>query len=388
MTEQGLVVGVFKESAAGERRVALTPDGVGRLRALGLGVLVESGAGAGALYPDEAYTEAGARIVTAAEVRAQADVSLRVGAPATGDLVGIAAGHLLLGLLDPLSHPELVKALADAKVTAVSLDFLPRTLSRAQSMDVLSSQANVAGYKAVLVAADAFDGFFPMLMTAAGTTRPASVLVIGAGVAGLQALSTARRLGAVVTGSDVREAARADVLSTGAKFLDLGDFGAAGADGYARALTDEERQAQQVALAAAIAGFDIVITTAQVPGRRPPLLVDAAALASMRAGSVVIDLASGELGGNVAGSVPDTTTVTGNGVIVVGAGNLPSAMPRTASTAYSRNITSLLASLLKDGQLALDLSDEIQAGVVITHDGGVVQPAVLARLASPTEGLR
>jgi len=194
--------------------------------------------------------------------------------------------------------------------------------------------------------------------------------------------------GAVVTGSDVREAARADVLSTGAKFLDLGDFGAAGADGYARALTDEERQAQQVALAAAIAGFAIVITTAQVPGRRPPLLVDAASLASMRAGSVVIDLASGELGGNVAGSVPDTTTVTGNGVIVVGAGNLPSAMPRTASTAYSRNITSLLAALLKDGRLALDLSDEIQAGVVITHDGGVVQPAVVARLASPTEGLQ
>ena len=385
VSKLGLIVGVVREVATGERRVSLTPDGVGRLRALGLSVLVESGAGMHALFPDEAYAAAGAGVVPAAELRATADISLRVGAPSTSDLDGLAPGHLLLGMLDPLGHPQRAQDLADAKITAISLDCLPRTLSRAQSMDVLSSQANVAGYKAVLVAAEAFDGFFPMLMTAAGTTRPASVLVIGAGVAGLQALATARRLGAVVTGSDVRAAARADVLSTGAKFLDLGDRGAAGSGGYARSLTEAEGREQQRALAAAIAAYDIVITTAHVPGRLPPLLVDAAALASMRAGSAVIDLAAGELGGNVAGSVPDTTIVTGNGVLVVGAGNLPSAMPRTASTAYSRNITNLLAVLLPDGQLRLDLSDELQAGVVITHDGDVVHPAVLGQLAAPTE---
>ena len=384
VSEQGLIVGVVREVAAGEHRVSLTPDGVGRLRRLGLRVLVESGAGVAALFSDEAYAQAGAGVVPAAELRAQADISLRVGAPSTSDLDGLAPGHLLLGMLDPLSHPQLAQDLADAKITAISLDCLPRTLSRAQSMDVLSSQANVAGYKAVLVAAETYDGFFPMLMTAAGTTRPASVLVIGAGVAGLQALATARRLGAVVTGSDVREAARADVLSTGAKFLDLGDRGAAAAGGYARSLTEVERRVQQQALAAAIAAYDVVITTAHVPGRRPPLLVDAAALASIRAGSAVIDLAAGDLGGNVAGSVPDTTIVTANGVLVVGAGNLPSAMPRTASTAYSRNITNLLGVLLHDGQLHLDLSDELQAGVVITHDGDVVHPAVLGQLAAPT----
>lgn len=385
MSEQELIVGVVREVAAGERRVSLTPDGVGRLRRLGLRVLVESGAGTHALFSDEAYAEAGADVVPAAALRAQADISLRVGAPSPSDLDGLAPGHLLLGMLDPLGHPQRAQELADAKITAISLDCLPRTLSRAQSMDVLSSQANVAGYKAVLVAAATYDGFFPMLMTAAGTTRPASMLVIGAGVAGLQALATARRLGAVVTGSDVREAARADVLSTGAKFLDLGAAGATGAGGYARSLTDAERRHQQRALAAAIAAFDVVITTAQIPGRRPPLLVDATSLASMRAGSVVIDLAAGNLGGNVAGSVPDTTIVTAHGVLVVGAGNLPSAMPRTASTAYSRNITNLLAVLFHDGQLRLDLSDELQAGIVITHDGDVVHPAVLSQLAAPTE---
>lgn len=385
MPVKGLVVGVAREAAAGERRVALTPDGVGRLLALGLDVVVEVDAGRSALFPDAGYVEAGARVVSAAELHEQADISLRVGTLAPDDLAGITSGHVLVGMLDPLGHPERAKELAEAKVTAVSLDCLPRTLSRAQSMDALSSQANVAGYKAVLVAADTYDGFFPMLMTAAGTTRPAAVLVIGAGVAGLQALATARRLGAVVTGSDVRAAARADVLSTGAKFLSLGDPGAAGAGGYARSLTESERAEQQSALAAAIAGFDIVITTAQVPGRRPPLLVDDAALAQMRPGSVVIDLASGQYGGNVTGSVPDTTTVTANGVTVVGAGNLPSAMPRTASIAYSRNITSVMAALVRDGQLTLDLSDEVLAGIVITHEGDVVHPGVLARLAPTTE---
>ena len=382
MPEQGLVVGVVREASPGERRVALTPDGVTRLRALGLQVVVEEGAGERALFPDEEYEEAGAQVVPAAELRRRAHLSVRIGPPGENDLDGFAPGHLLVGLLDPLHHPELAQRLARARITGVSLDGLPRTLSRAQAMDVLTSQASVAGYQAVMVAASTYDGFFPMLTTAAGTTRPAAVLVIGAGVAGLQALATARRLGAVVTGSDVREAARGDVLSTGAKFLDLGAVGASGGGGYARALTDDERAAQQQALAEAIARFDIVITTAQVPGGRPPMLVDEAALSRMAAGSVVVDLACGPLGGNVAGSVPDSTTVTGNGVLVVGAGNLPSRMPRAASTAFSRNVCALLATFVRDGELALDLTDEVHAGVVVTLDGEVVHPRVAERLAN------
>lgn len=382
MVGQELVVGVVREPHPEEHRVALTPDGVGRLRALGLQVLVESGAGAEALFTDEAYRDAGAEPVSAAQLRARSDISLRIGPPEAADLEGLRDGHVLVGMLDPLSHPERAEGLAEAKVTAVSLDCLPRTLSRAQSMDVLSSQATVAGYQAVLLAASTYDGFFPMLTTAAGTTRPASVLVLGAGVAGLQALATARRLGAVVTGSDVREAARAEVLSTGAKFLDLGSVAATGAGGYARALTDEEREVQRQALAEAISHFDVVITTAQLPGRTPPLLVDADVLARMAPGSVLIDLASGELGGNVAGSVPGQRTVTDRGVVVVGAGNLPSQMPRAASTAFSRNVCSLVAGFVRDGELALDLTDEVLAGVVITHDGDVVHPGVRERLAA------
>ncbi len=382
MPEPGLVVGVVRETAPGERRVALTPDGVGRLRALGLDVLVERGAGEAALLPDPLYVEAGAEVVSGAEFRRRARLSLRVGAPSEDELEGLAQGHVLVGVLDPLHRPELARRLADAHVTALSLDGVPRTLSRAQAMDVLTSQANVAGYQAVLVAASAYDGFFPMLTTAAGTTRPAAVLVIGAGVAGLQALATARRLGAVVTGSDVREAARADVLSTGAKFLDLGAVGAGGSGGYARALSDEERAAQQQALADAIARFDVVITTAQVPGGTPPLLVDTTALERMAPGSVVVDLASGPRGGNVAGSVPDATTVTANGVVVVGAGNLPSRAPRAASTAFSRNVCALLATIVEDGQISLDLGDEVQAGVVVTVGGKVVHPKVAELLAS------
>jgi NAD(P) transhydrogenase subunit alpha len=380
--EQGLVVGVVRETAPGERRVALTPDGVTRLQALGLKVVVEEGAGERALFPDGAYREAGAEVHPAAEVRRRAHLSVRIGPPGEGDLDGLAEGHVLVGLLNPLHHPEVARRLARARITGVSLDGLPRTLSRAQAMDVLTSQASVAGYQAVMVAASSYDGFFPMLTTAAGTTRPAAVLVIGAGVAGLQALATARRLGAVVTGSDVREAAKGDVLSTGAKFLDLGSVGGGGTGGYARALTDEEKAVQQQAVAEAIARFDVVITTAQVPGGKPPLLVDEGALRQLAAGSVVVDLACGPLGGNVFGSVPDTTTTTANGVVVVGAGNLPSRMPRAASTAFSRNVCALVATFVKDGALAVDLTDEVHAGVVVTLDGEVVHPKVAERLAA------
>jgi len=292
-------------------------------------------------------------------------------------------GQLVIGLLAPLTSPDLVATAAKAGVTAVSLDLLPRTLPRAQPMDALSSQASIAGYKAAVLAAGEFGRFFPLLITAAGTARPAKVLVLGAGVAGLQAIGTARRLGAVVTGYDVRPAARAEVESLGATFLELTSVGpAAGEGGYARELTGEERQAQQDELAGHIGRHDVVITTAQVPGRRPPVLVSADALKEMAAGSVVVDMGASDLGGNVAGSAVDQTIVTENGVTVIGAGRLPSSMPAAASAMYSRNISSLLLYLVKDGELALDLSDDLQAGVVVTRDGSVVHPA----LATPAGG--
>jgi NAD(P) transhydrogenase subunit alpha len=367
-----LAVGVVRQDEADERRVALVPESVARLAALGLRTVVEPGAGGSAWYPDADYTAAGATVVPAPAFYEQADIVVCLRPP---DPAPLREGQLLVGLLQPLLDPGLARVLAEAKVTAISLDGLPRTLSRAQSMDALSSQANVAGYKAALLAADLYGGYFPMLMTAAGTVRPAAVLVLGAGVAGLQAIGTARRLGAVVTGYDVREAARADIASTGATVLDL-QAEATGEGGYARALTAAETARQQDAMAAAVGRFDVVITTAQVPGRTPPVLVTAPALAGMRPGSVVVDLAASALGGNVAGSEPDRTVVTDAGVTVVGAGNLAAAVPRAASTAYARNVVALLGHLVRDGRPALDPADEITAGVLVTHDGEVVHPAV------------
>jgi H+-translocating NAD(P) transhydrogenase subunit alpha len=375
-----LTVGVVRQDDVGERRVALVPESVARLAALGLDTVVQEGAGAAAWFPDAEYAAAGATVVPGRAVYERADVVVCVRPP---DPAPLREGQLLLGLLQPLLDPALARALADAKVTAVSLDGLPRTLSRAQSMDALSSQANVAGYKAAVLAADLYGGYFPMLMTAAGTVRPASVLVLGAGVAGLQAIGTARRLGAVVTGYDVRDAARADIASTGANVLDLAagtDAAATGEGGYARELTAAEAARQQDAMTAAVARFDVVITTAQVPGRTPPVLVSAAALAAMRPGSVVVDLAASDLGGNVVGSVPERTVVTDGGVTVVGAGNLAAAVPRAASAAYARNVVALLAHLVADGRIVLDQADEITAGVLVTHDGEVVHPAVRALL--------
>ena len=367
-----LAVGVVRQDDAGERRVALVPESVARLAALGLGTVVQEGAGAAAWFPDAEYAAAGATVLPGQAVYERADVVVCVHPPEGAPL---RAGQLLLGLLQPLLQPALARRLAEAKVSAVSLDGLPRTLSRAQSMDALTSQANVAGYKAAVLAADLYGGYFPMLMTAAGTVRPASVLVLGAGVAGLQAIGTARRLGAVVTGYDVREAARADIASTGASVLDLGTE-ATGEGGYARELTAEEAAGQQDAMAAAVARFDVVITTAQVPGRTPPVLVTAEALAAMRPGSVVVDLAASDLGGNVVGSAPERTVVTDAGVTVVGAGNLAAAVPRAASTAYARNVVALLSHLVADGRIVFDPADEITAGVLVTHDGEVVHPAV------------
>ena len=378
-------VGAIAETAPGERRVALSPDGAARLLAADHQVIIETGASDGAWFTDPDYAATGARLLARREVFEQADIIVCVHPPTGADASLLRPGQVLIGLLAPLLDPDLVRALAGAKVTAISLDGLPRTLSAAQSMDVLSSQANVAGYKAALVAADTYGGYLPMFMTAAGTTRPAQVLVIGAGVAGLQAISTARRLGALVTGYDVRDAARADVASTGATFLDLGaPVSAAGDGGYARALTREERDVQQDALTDAIARFDIVITTAQVPGRPAPVLVTAAALAAMRPGSVVVDLAASGFGGNVEGTLPETTTITDTGVTIIGAGNLPARVPKAASTAYARNIVALLAHLVRDGALVLDPQDPITAGALITHDGDIVHPAVRALIEAPT----
>jgi NAD(P) transhydrogenase subunit alpha len=371
-------IGVVKERSDGERRVAITPDVVAKLLAVGLAVWVEAGAGAAAWFPDEEYEKVGAVIIDAATLYAECEVVVSVGRAEPDRL---RAGQTLVGLLAPLLEPDLMADLAARGITAVSLDGLPRTLSRAQSMDALSSQANVAGYRAVLLAAGHFDRFFPMLITAAGTSKPAAVLVLGIGVAGLQAIGTARRLGAVVSAYDVRPTTREEARSLGAKFIELTSVESdAGSGGYARALTEQEQAAQQAEMTQHIVRHDIVITTAQVPGRKPPVMVTAEAVAGMRAGSVIVDMAASPLGGNVVGSEPDRTIVTENGVTLIGAGALPAAMPTSASSTYARNLSALLLHLTVDGALTIDLTDDVQAGVVITHGGAVVQAATLARL--------
>ncbi len=382
-------VAVVKENAPGERRVALVPETVPKLTAAGLEVLIEQGAGNGAWFADSAYSEAGAAIVTTEDLYATADIILTVTRPDQTQIAKLRAGQTVIGMLSPLTDPRLAETLAAKGVTAVSLDGLPRTLSRAQGMDALTSQANVAGYKAVLIAAAAYGRFFPLLITAAGTARPAKLLVLGAGVAGLQAIGTARRLGAQVSGYDVRPASKGEVESLGATFIELTSaVSAAGEGGYARELTDDERQAQQEELSAHIARHDVVITTAQVPGRRPPLLITEDAVKAMAAGSVIVDMGASSLGGNVAGSVPGETVVTGNGVTVIGAQNLPSTVPAASSSAYARNISALLLHMVADGELRIDTSDDIQSGVVVAHDGQVVHPAVAKLLGGQPEGER
>ena len=379
--EPTVIVCAVRETAPGEQRVALVPESVPVLARSHVRVLVESGAGTAACFPDGAYERAGAEVVSRDEAIDRADILVSVGAPGPDLIAWLRAGQTVIGMLRPLVQPDLIRQLAGAGVTAISLDGLPRTVSRAQSMDALTSQANVAGYKAVLVAADNFGRFFPMLITAAGTSRPASVLVLGAGVAGLQAMGTARRLGAVVTGYDVRPETQDQIESVGARFLKLGSVApAAGEGGYARALSADEESAQQAELAAQIARFDIVITTAQVPGRRPPLLVTAEAVKGMQDGAVLVDLAASSLGGNIEGSMADQTVLTENGARIIGAGNLPAQVPTAASTAYSHNVAALLAELIRDGALTIDPADEIQAGVVVIHQGRVIHPAVAASL--------
>src|SRR6266566_4054398 len=374
-------VAVVKETGPAERRVALVPEAVAKLCSGGHEVLVQTGAGAGAFFPDDIYSEAGASVVTVDQL-AGADAVLMVGRPDAAQIGRLRSGQAVLGMFAPLADPELALSLAGTGATAISLDLIPRTLSRAQPMDALTSQANIAGYKAAVLAAATFGRFFPMLITAAGTARPAKVLVLGTGVAGLQAIGTARRLGAVVSAYDVRPETKNEVESLGASFIELTSVGSAsGTGGYARALTDGERAAQQAELADHIARHDVVITTAQVPGRRPPLLVTCEALKSMAPGSVLVDMGASAFGGNVEGSAPGETIVADNGITIVGAENLPSTMAAASSSMYARNISSLLLYMVKDGQFTVDLADELVADVVVAHDGQVVHPALAAPAA-------
>ena len=354
---------VPKETEAGERRVALIPDSVGRLVGAGFAIGVEQGAGARAGFPDAEYATAGAEIVARAELYAGADAVVRVGRPAADEIAELAPGTVLVGFLSPLTDPAGIERLAARGVVAFAMESIPR-ITRAQSMDALSSQANVAGYKAALIAADRLPRFFPLLMTAAGTVAPAKVLVLGAGVAGLQAIATARRLGAVITAFDVRPVVQEQVESLGATFLDLGVRSEETEGGYARELSEDEQRRQQDALTEQIPGFDAVITTALIPGRPAPTLIPASAVRGMRQGSVIVDLAA-EAGGNCELTEPGEE-VERDGVTIVGPTNLPATMPYHASQLYSRNMTAVLQHLAPDGQLVLDFEDEITAGACVT----------------------
>ncbi len=351
-------VGVARESTPGERRVALVPDSIAKLLATGFEVVVEPGAGMPASIPDEAYAEAGASLGGPWE----AEALVKVHKPGPEEVERLRAGQVLIGFLDPLGDAAGVEELAGRGLIAFALESIPR-ISRAQAMDALSSQATVSGYKGALLAADRLPRFFPMLMTAAGTVPPAKVLVIGAGVAGLEAIATAHRLGAVVTGFDVRPDVRQQIESLGAGWLDLGVGRAEAEGGYARQLSIEEMQAQQRSLEERVADFDVVIATAAVPGRPAPKIIPAAAVAAMRPGSVIVDLAA-ETGGNCELTEPGEV-VERSGVTVIGLTNLPSTMPYHASTLLSRNVQALLLQLAPDGRLALDWDDEVIAAACV-----------------------
>jgi NAD(P) transhydrogenase subunit alpha len=355
-----MTVGVPKETAPGERRVALVPEVVKKLVGKGLEVLVEPGAGVQALIPDSHFEEAGAKLGDPWG----ADVVVKVNPPSSEEIGKVRKDGILVGFLAPRTQPETIAALKSAGVTAFAMEAIPR-ISRAQAMDALSSQANVGGYKSVLLAAEQSTRFFPMLMTAAGTIPPAKVLVLGVGVAGLQALATAKRLGAQTTGYDVRPEVAEQVQSLGAKWLDLG-IEAAGEGGYARELTDEEKAQQQQALTDAIKTFDVVITTALVPGRPAPRLVTAEAVQGMKAGSVIVDLA-GEAGGNCELTEPGEVVVK-HDVTIASPLNLPATMPEHSSALYARNVQALLDLFLdEEGNLALDWDDEVIAGACVTR---------------------
>ena len=352
-------LGIPKESSTGERRVALVPETVGRLGD-GVQVIVEAGAGEAAGFLDRAYTEAGAQIGDPWS----ADVVAKVATPTADEVTRLRTGQVLIAFLQPLTDAAGVERLVTAGVHAFALESIPR-ITRAQPMDALSSQATVSGYKGALIAADRLPRFFPMLMTAAGTIPPAKVLVLGAGVAGLQAIATTRRLGAVVSAFDVRPAVREQVESLGATFLDVGVHGEETEGGYARELTPEQQAAQQVSLQAQIPSFDAVITTAAIPGRPAPTLITAEAVRSMRPGSVIVDLAA-ESGGNCELTQSGQVIVEG-GVTIVGTTNLPSTMATHASQLLSRNVASLVGLFARDGELVIDWDDEIVSGSCVTR---------------------
>ncbi len=373
-------IGVPRETADAERRVAIVPETVKRLAAKGIETVIEAGAGGRSFYPDEEYRGAGASVVSSfADVVAQADVLVRVNGPDEAGVSALKEGSALVSLLYPVSQGPVVKALAARKVMAIALDMIPRT-TLAQSMDVLSSQANLAGYWAVTAAAARLPKIFPMLMTAAGTITPARVLVMGVGVAGLQAIGTAKRLGAVVEATDVRPETKEQVESLGGKFLEVtGVEVKAGEGGYAAEQSDEFKRRQAELIAGAIAKADVVITTALIPGRKAPVLVTAEHVKSMRPGSVIVDLAA-ERGGNVVGTVPGQD-VEVDGVAILGPVSAPSRVAGHASLVFSRNIEKLLLHLTKDGDWAVDLAQEIPKGCVITKDGEIVNARVKEALA-------
>lgn len=384
-----MIVAVAKEISAGERRVALVPDVVKQLKSKGVDVVVERGAGLSAGFDDEAYERAGATIEADPKALfARADFLLKVQAPAelpdgSNELDALRPGSMLVGFLRPLDAPELAGRLAAAKVTAFAVELMPR-ISRAQAMDALSSMSSLAGYRAVLLAADALPRIFPMLVTAAGTIAATRVLIIGAGVAGLQAIATARRLGAIVEAYDTRPAVKEQVESLGARFveLDLETEDAEGAGGYAKAQSEEFYQRQREQLAKRVAAADVVITTALVPGQRAPLLIEESAVRAMRRGSVIVDLAA-EKGGNCACTEADREVVV-QGVRILGPTNLPSDLAFNASQMYAKNLGTFLLHLLKDGKIELDLEDEITRGALLSHQGEIANEAVRSRVAKGT----
>src|SRR5580692_10353332 len=364
-----VVVGILTETAAKETRVAVVPEIATKLKTLGVRVLIERGAGSSAHFPDPLYTDA--EFSDASTILASADILLKVQPPSVTEVAALKKGAIVIGFMQAYARPDLVRALMERGITSFSMELVPR-ISRAQSMDALSSQASVAGYKAVLIAANTLERFLPMLTTAAGTIRPALVLVIGAGVAGLQAIATARRLGAVVEAYDVRGATRDQVKSLGAKFIETG-VSAEGAGGYARELTSEEKAKQQEILDARIAVSDAVISTASVPGRAAPRIITQAAVERMKAGSVIVDIAA-EQGGNCELTKAGETVLQG-GVKIVGPLNLPASLPYHASEMYARNLFNLLKPALQKGELAIDWKDEVFAGCVLTHDGQIKHEA-------------
>jgi H+-translocating NAD(P) transhydrogenase subunit alpha len=374
-------IGVPKETAAGEHRVGLVPDVVRGFVNDGHEVVVEAGAGEGAMIPDEAYVEAGASLAADAEAPLAAELVVKVAPPNAEEIARLGADSVLIAFLAPLTNGDGIRAIAATGATSFALEAVPR-ISRAQSMDALSSQANISGYRSALIGAQELGRYYPMLMTAAGTIRPATVLVLGAGVAGLQAIATARRLGAVVQGFDVRAAVKEQVESLGAKFLEF-DLGGdlEGAGGYAQELTPEQQQRQQELMAEAIGKCDVVITTALVPGRRAPILVTEDAVRLMKPGSVIVDLA-GEAGGNCELSEPGETVVRHH-VKICAPLNVPSTMAEHASQLYARNIKSLLGLMIsEDGELSLDFDDEVIAGACITRGGEIVHEGAKAAAAA------